>query len=150
LESFLGGMLTTAPSEKTPAQKAPSPICDVCGYQYQQLQEKGRLGCPGCYRAFREHLLPMLRRYHGGVHHLGKVPRSLGPRTALRREISQMKLLLEQAVAQESYEEAAKIRDEIRLKEKQIEVLSAGAVDGQATDPDEVDSSDLPSTETQD
>jgi len=123
LESFLGGMLTSTPAGRAQEKSEASLACDVCGYSYDQLQEKGLLGCSACYSSFRQQLIPMLRRYHGAVNHLGKLPRSHGPRASLRREISSMKQLLEQAVAQESYEEAARIRDEIRAKERQLETI---------------------------
>jgi protein arginine kinase activator len=136
LESVLGDMLSSASPEKTKEKAASQPVCDVCGYQYRALQDKGQLGCPACYNAFRRQILPMLRRYHGDVHHLGKVPRSRGPRTALRREIEQLKLLLEQAVGQECYEEAARLRDKIREKEKLIERLGPSPQEGQPSDGD--------------
>jgi protein arginine kinase activator len=123
LESFLGGMLTSTPEDRTAEKSEEGMTCTVCGYSYSQLQEKGMLGCSACYSSFRRQLIPMLRRYHGAVNHLGKLPRSHGPQAALRREIISMKQLLEQAVAQESYEEAARIRDEIREKEHQLESI---------------------------
>jgi len=135
LESFLGGMLSTGSAGKAPQAKARL-VCDVCGYEYGQLQKKGLLGCSACYASFRRQLLPMLRRYHGDVNHLGKVPREHGPLTSLRREIARMKQLLDEAVAQENYEEAARIRDEIRLQERQMELL-ADESDPAAPDPEE-------------
>ncbi len=123
LESFLGGMLTIAPSDHEAEKSETLPVCEVCGYEYSQLKEKGLLGCPACYTAFRRQLVPMLHRYHGGVNHLGKLPRSHGPKASLRQEITRMKQLLEQVVAQENYEEAARIRDEINAQERRLEAL---------------------------
>jgi protein arginine kinase activator len=123
LDAVLGDMLSSASGEKTMEKTSEQPVCDVCGFEYDRLQKKGRLGCPACYAAFRRQLLPVLRRYHGDVHHLGKSPKSRGPQAALRREISQLKLMLEQAVEQEVYEEAARLRDQIRDKERQVGLL---------------------------
>lgn len=136
LESFLGGMLTSTPEDRTEEKSEEAMTCNVCGYTYKQLQEKGLLGCSTCYSSFRRQLIPMLRRYHGAVNHLGKLPRSHGPQAALRREIISMKQLLEQAVAQESYEEAARIRDEIREKERQLETIQIDS------DPDHEDTAE--------
>lgn len=117
LESFLGEMLKFGPVERERARPATGPVCPACGYEYRRLQESGMLGCPDCYRAFHPQLLPMLRRFHGDTTYLGKLPRSHGAQAAARREIAQLKGLLEQAVAMESYEEAARLRDEIRARE---------------------------------
>lgn len=117
LESFLGEMLKFGPAERERARPATGPVCPACGYEYRRLQESGMLGCPDCYRAFHPQLLPMLRRFHGDTTYLGKLPRSHGAQAAARREIAQLKGLLEQAVAMESYEEAARLRDEIRARE---------------------------------
>ena len=127
LEAFLGGMLssTGGGQRSAPETHAEGPVCEVCGYPYGQFRERWLLGCPACYGAFREQLLPVLRRYHGDVRHVGKVPRSRGPRAALGREVARLKSLLQQAVDQESYEEAARLRDEIREKERQIALLGA-------------------------
>ncbi len=137
LGSFLGGMLPSAPASRPPEKSPRVPPCEVCGYEYDQLEQKSQLGCPACYLSFRKQLLPMLQRYHGGVQHLGKLPRSHGPQAALRREITRLKKLLDQAVAEENYEEAARIRDSIRDKERQEEQVlresrsaSGGNADG--------------------
>lgn len=121
LDAFLGEMLKGAPQERARERGAPGLVCAACGYDYRRLQETGMLGCPACYQSFHRQLLPMLRRYHGDTAHLGKLPRSRGPQAALRQEIVQLRQLLEQAVSLESYEEAARLRDQIRLREQQFE-----------------------------
>jgi protein arginine kinase activator len=131
LDAVLGDMLSSAPGEKGKEKAAPQPVCEACGYEYRRLQQKGRLGCPACYSAFRQQLVPLLRRYHHDLQHLGKSPRSVGPRAAMRKNLTQLKRLLEQAIAQEAYEEAASIRDEIREVEKRIVAL-----DEQSDDPE--------------
>jgi protein arginine kinase activator len=123
LESFLGGMLSGPGGGPATTRESPVPsglACECCGYPFEQLQQKGQLGCPDCYTAFRSQLLPMLRRYHGHISHMGKIPRSFGPDTALRQEVGRLRLQLEQAVAMENYEEAARLRDEIRDREQEL------------------------------
>lgn len=91
---------------------APGP-CSECGAEIQQLHDHGLLGCPHCYVHFREQLLPLLRRYHGATVHLGKAPGARGPRAAMRLEIRQLRSNLETAVADENFEAAAGLRDQI-------------------------------------
>jgi protein arginine kinase activator len=87
--------------------------CPLCGVEIQQLHDQGLLGCPHCYAHFRDQVLPLLRRYHGATVHLGKAPGARGPRAALRLEIRQLRSSLEEAVAAESFEQAAVLRDRI-------------------------------------
>jgi protein arginine kinase activator len=149
LGSFLGEMLKVPVPGPSREKSVETPVCDTCGYDFGQLQENSQLGCPACYQAFRQLLLPMLRRYHGGVSHLGKLPRSQGPRAALRREGTRLKELLEQAVTVENYEEAAKIRDSIRDLEQQVQQTASDPESANSTGtaesdpkPDSDDSSD--------
>ncbi|MFH1845782.1 MAG: UvrB/UvrC motif-containing protein [bacterium] len=148
LEVFLGGMLTSAAAGPTPDLSQPEPICDTCGYTYRQLQKSGVLGCPACYDTFRRQLLPMLRRYHGDVHHLGKLARSHGPVTSLRKDIARLKLQLEQTILQEQYEEAAVLRDQIRDHEHQIHHLDSDPEAAAAKT--EKDAGTSPATESDD
>lgn len=133
LDAFLGEMLKVTPQERAREREAGGPACPSCGYELRLVQDGGMLGCPECYRAFHRQLLPMLQRYHGADTHAGKLPRAHGPLAAARREIAQLKVLLDQAVGLESYEEAARLRDEIRLKERQADLLARGA--GPAAEP---------------
>lgn len=50
--------------------------------------------------------------------HTGKVPKRLEPLIAAKREIEILKKELKEAIKQEKYEEAAKLRDAIKDLEK--------------------------------
>lgn len=88
--------------------------CPDCRLRYVDFRTSGRLGCPHDYRAFREGLLPMLQRFHGATRHVGKRAR-VRPGAALRLRLRSR---LRQAVAREDYEEAARLRDQIRPKDQ--------------------------------
>jgi len=92
--------------------------CPNCGLSYEEFKNKGRLGCAECYSAFKDKLTPLLRKIHGSLRHRGKVPK-LEMRKELSREerIKELKQHLERAVRLEEYEEAARIRDEIKQLE---------------------------------
>ncbi len=94
-------------------QAPQSLTCPVCGLKYAMFKNEGRLGCPADYDAFRTALEPLLVRIHRGTSHVGKTPRA----AAGRLELSQLREQLTAAVANENYEEAARIRDRIRQKE---------------------------------
>ncbi|HEX9885478.1 MAG TPA: UvrB/UvrC motif-containing protein [Longimicrobiales bacterium] len=92
--------------------------CPFCGLTFSDFRETGRLGCPHCYATFETHLRSLLRRIHGGTHHVGKVYLSPDP-TATEREsrLLGLRRKLERAVASEDFERAAHLRDQIRALE---------------------------------
>jgi protein arginine kinase activator len=56
----------------------------------------------------------MLRGMHKGTTHVGKVPEGLIETHYKMQRLEELQGKLDQAIASESYEEAADIRDEIR------------------------------------
>ncbi len=93
--------------------------CSFCGLTFPDFRQIGRLGCSGCYTVFGANLDPLLRRIHGSTVHTGKVPKRAGGRIRVKKEIEMLRKKLQEAIEREAYEEAAKIRDEIRAKERE-------------------------------
>jgi protein arginine kinase activator len=92
--------------------------CPFCGLSAKDFREIGRLGCPQCYPTFEDYLRGLLRRIHGGTHHVGKVYLPPDPSASDReKRLSALKKKLERAVAAEDFERAANLRDEIRTLE---------------------------------
>lgn len=100
--------------EKKKKRKAASAVCLSCGYNEEAFQKSGRLGCPDCYTAFGEGVSKVLKSMHRGIEHVGKVPERLKSRFAVAEKIRVLEQELDEAVASENYEKAAKCRDEIR------------------------------------
>ncbi|MDI3258081.1 MAG: UvrB/UvrC motif-containing protein [Kyrpidia sp.] len=94
--------------------------CPTCGLTYHQFTQVSRFGCPQCYKAFVPVLDPVLRRIHGSSTHTGKVPRRGGGRLRLRRELEHLKEQLQEKVRLEQFEEAARLRDQIRDLEQRL------------------------------
>ncbi|HEV3144440.1 MAG TPA: UvrB/UvrC motif-containing protein [Gemmataceae bacterium] len=92
--------------------------CPQCGMKFIEFRNSGRLGCPHDYEAFAEELIPLLENIHGDTRHAGKVPRRLPQTRQTQSELTRLRRQLQDAVSQEAYEEAAKIRDQIRLLEE--------------------------------
>jgi protein arginine kinase activator len=103
-------------------QAQPRIQCRVCGLTYNDFKNTGRLGCAGCYDAFRKELGIVVKNMQGSNQHQGKFPKRFGAELAVKRRVEQLRLLLAQAVEKEEYEDAARLRDEIRdLQERGIE-----------------------------
>lgn len=87
--------------------------CPSCGGRFMDVKTSGRLGCPEDYELFAPGLLPLLRRAHDATRHVGKTPRSRDPHASERLRLRSR---LRDAVARESFEEAARYRDLLRLR----------------------------------
>lgn len=94
--------------------------CPVCGIRYMEFRAQGRLGCPHDYEIFQAGLEPLLTRIHRKTRHVGKVPRCRAP-ASQQAEILELRKQLKDAVAEERYEEAARLRDLLREREARDE-----------------------------
>lgn len=89
--------------------------CPNCGMTLKRFAQNPLLGCSQDYTEFQAELLPLIAQSHNGqTHHCGKVPTRIGEHD--RNEIQRNKLSrqLDQAVKNEDYETAAKLRDQIQ------------------------------------
>lgn len=102
-----------------PANRPAAPVknCPHCGYSYQEFAETGRLGCDRCYETFTTELNPLILRLHGRAQHRGKFPARGAQEIHRRRELEHLRELMANAIRDEAFEEAAKIRDQIRQME---------------------------------
>jgi protein arginine kinase activator len=91
--------------------------CPDCGTKYMDFRKSGRLGCPYDYIVFRDGLRPLLDRVHRATHHRGKRPRNLRAPIESRGEVRSLRHQLKLAIQAEDYEQAARLRDCIRVKE---------------------------------
>jgi protein arginine kinase activator len=88
--------------------------CPTCGFTLDDLRRVRRFGCSDCYQTFGDEVGQMVRGMHKGTSHIGKVPEGLMAIQFRSQRIEELRSRLDQAIASESYEEAAGIRDEIR------------------------------------
>lgn len=95
-------------------QKTP---CPECGITFGEFKASGRFGCPNDYEVFRRGVDPLLERIHGTTEHRGKKAK---PTTAKTHEdrLAALRAELRKAVADEAYERAARIRDQIYALKK--------------------------------
>ncbi len=96
--------------------------CPACGWDTQGLRNTGRLGCGRCYETFWDIIESALGNMHQGKNHIGKKP---GDETDTVTSQIMLKILglqkeLEDCIAREEYEEAAKIRDAIAKMKRKI------------------------------
>lgn len=120
MADFVGGFFN--PQDKTEPyvqQVMPNTdACPVCGMTAGEFKKLGRVGCPNCYKHFGEYMPGLLRRIHGTTNHVGKVPAKGEAQLASKHKIEQLRSELKAAINREDFEQAAKLRDEIKNLEK--------------------------------
>ncbi len=92
--------------------------CDCCGSSFEDIQARGKCGCPNCYEQFYQQLLPRIKKIQGSTKHIGKTPNKI-PVEANQNEntVEALRLRLNELVTEEKYEEAAVLRDKIKQME---------------------------------
>lgn len=114
--------------------------CKKCGMTYDEFIEKGMFGCSECYETFSNPIDSLLKNLHGTSKHVGRHPelkQYKKKEIELNKEIDDKKkynngnnveekedkenskkeklqIELEKAIKEERYEDAAKIRDQLK------------------------------------
>lgn len=96
--------------------------CEKCGSSYNDIVREGKVGCADCYRTFYDKLAPSIQRIHGKIHHTGKTGTAAAQEAVKEKadnteKIAGLKEDMDEAVKTQNFEEAARIRDEIKALE---------------------------------
>ena len=106
---------------KAQPARAATKACSRCGMTFDKFKTGARLGCDVCYLSFKTEVEVLLKNVQGSTRHEGKFPRRMGAGILNKRQIGEIRSRLNKAVEEENYEEAAKLRDEIRELQKGAE-----------------------------
>ncbi len=106
-------------------------VCPSCKMTYRDFIRQGVFGCEDCYNVFEPLIEGNIKKIQGNSIHTGKRPRynkrvemktKLTEKETVSEKIAVLQEKLKEALKEEDYEEAAKLRDEIRaLKERKDE-----------------------------
>lgn len=134
MESLLGSFFGDSGSAKSIPEQT---RCSLCGSTFRDISERGKAGCANCYDVFGSQLQRTIERIHGRSVHNGKLPGKSAPaaapkaapeptpkpaaqnKAAEKPSAEVLRAKLREAVANEEYEKAAQLRDEIRALEAQ-------------------------------
>lgn len=121
LPGFSFNDLLSAFYENKEAEEA---MCDMCGTTLANFQKTGKLGCAQCYSVFESSILPVLKGIHINDKHTGKRPGErvavdIENQSACDNKKEELRRELKAAISTENFEEAARLRDEIALLEKE-------------------------------
>ena len=122
LSDLLAGMVEL---EKPPKEKeavSSSSKCPTCGLSYADFKKIGRLGCGDCYVAFKQYLVNLLKKIHGSPVHVGKAPTKTATKVPRKTvDAQELRERLRQAITMEAFEEAARLRDQIKELERKAQ-----------------------------
>ncbi len=109
--------------------------CNQCGMTYDEFMHTGKFGCANCYDTFQNKIDAILKNLHGANRHVGRKSTVIKPaldkqdiqkkpkQTPMKEanqgsELEELKENLKKAIKEERYEDAARLRDEIKKLEK--------------------------------
>ena len=112
MQQLLGSL---SPLDNAQDRKFTELKCPGCGLTLAAFRQNGRLGCERCYDVFKKPLLPLLRRFHQAEEHRGQSGQAPAesPETLDSRELKEK---IRKAVAEEDFELAARLRDQLKRK----------------------------------
>ena len=131
--SFFGGLLDeeyNSPEFMPLFQKVKELKCDNCNMTYDEFTHEGKFGCEECYNTFSSKIESLLKRLHGSSNYVGrkalkgnsnvisKNEEKQEKKTEKETKLEKLQSDLKKAIQEERYEDAAKIRDEIKKIDK--------------------------------
>ncbi len=97
-------------------------VCSKCGTTIKEFRKNGEVGCADCYNTFGPDVEKYLQNTAGFAQHTGKLPEKIGNLKKLLIDKESLREKLESALENENYEQAAVLRDRIRIIEKRAGV----------------------------
>jgi protein arginine kinase activator len=119
LDDFLGSFFT----ENIPHMlKSETTRCEKCGSSIEDISNSGKVGCANCYKVFYDKLIPSIKRIHGNTNHSGKLAANVSADKKIESKTKKLEYKLQEAIKEQNFEEAAKIRDKIKDLKKAGEI----------------------------
>ena len=106
-----------------PFEKVENLVCPVCKTSLREFKSTLHLGCPNCYETFSKQFKDMIKRISRTDHHKAeiagkpvKAEKESKPVTK-QEKIDALRAEMKQAVAEERYEDAGKLKKKIQKLE---------------------------------
>ena len=120
LSNFLGDFISKQENEEMMPFDIPNATlkCNKCNMTYEEFLNTGKFGCEECYNAFGYKVDSLLKRIQRTDKYIGrKANHNENNKIQENKNVSRLEKLqqeLKLAIKEERYEDAAKIRDEIK------------------------------------
>lgn len=131
LHSFLGDFFNDyAENALLPSFQSNVVKCKNCGTTYDDFINTGMFGCSECYDTFSNPIDSLLKNLHGTAKHIGRGSeskldavkiehkKSSKQEKTMENKKTELQKQLEKAIKEERYEDAARIRDEMKEGDK--------------------------------
>lgn len=115
---FSDGLFGSLFGAQSTAQKAEK-TCPVCHATFRSFTSDGKVGCPTCYHTFADELRETIRSIHGNVSHIGRAPAQYRKKSQNQKQLAALREALKTAIAEENFESAATLRDQIKALESE-------------------------------
>ena len=105
-------------------EKVDEIVCPVCKTTLREFKTTGKLGCPNCYEMFREEISNLIKRIAPFEKHKQeeiKNVKTKAKKLTKEEKILALKVEMADAVKEERYEDAAKIKKQIAKLEAENE-----------------------------
>lgn len=128
--SFLGGFMDelSTPEFMPMFNTLKETKCNTCHSTFEDIINTGMIGCQDCYDIFEEKLDPIIKKIQGSNKHIGRIGKIIDNKIDEKNtskesnqkeknnenNIAMLQEKLKKAIKEERYEDAAKIRDEIK------------------------------------
>lgn len=116
----------TTLGQNTKAQQHKEKICPSCGMSESEFHRGGRFGCKECYTTFESTVKEILGKLHVSCEYKGKLFDGTNSEMSLERRIEKLRTEMHSAVEKQDYEEAARLRDAIKMLESSDTIGNAG------------------------
>ncbi len=88
--------------------------CPDCGISFEQFSKNNRFGCANDYEIFKDQLEQLFDELHGAKQHIGRGPNNSDQHAQLLANRIRLEKRLQDVIAEERFEEAARIRDQLK------------------------------------
>lgn len=100
--------------------------CPQCGMTFSEFNHTGKFGCNQCYDTFLPEIEPLVKRLQGSLRYEGRVPSRGNGVFRTKHQIKRLRQELNKVIKAENFEEAAKLRDEIKALENSLGASVSG------------------------
>lgn len=121
IHQLLSNWFPNSQASINPARKELA-TCPSCGFTFPKFLRIGKFGCASCYDTFSPQLTEIFKRFHNGnTEHTGKIPASYGITLKIKKEIEELRKQMQISIQSEHFEEAARLRDEVKVLSSKLE-----------------------------
>lgn len=118
ISNWFGSPVQQSFQNKQPQQTL---SCPKCNFTYRQFLKQGKFGCAECYQVFYEHLPAIFEKLHGGTEHVGQITQTANETEQVIQQIEALRQQIREAIEQERFEDAAQIRDQIKVLQTSLQ-----------------------------